>query len=401
MKRPITYVSALALGLSLSGAAVQSAAAGPIGETIEEARQNVSVALSWGDLTLEDYNAPEVTYDGPPIEMVMTHHAPEPSTLIKNSMEPGAKVLEKMSNGKIKVTRRFGGVVHGAAEGMEATRTGLSHYAPCFSNYHARDFKLISGLSLPGLFPSAHHAVATVEDLYAELLKDEFERLGSYVAKYSMTSAYHLLTKVEVRTPDQAQGMKIRSSGGLHGDALQALGMNPVSMPISDVYPGFQRGVLDGVSLTDSATVAFKIHELAEFRTAANINRIAVEYCVSPRFFDELPADLQRVFNAWARQHAQYEAQIFYELGDMEALAAYEKVGVTLIDPTPEEQAKWDGMLANLKDEWLAKADADGIPATETYAKISAHAAELKDMSANDLMRRAINDPVMTIYTFK
>src|SRR3546814_20463254 len=61
--------------------------------------------------------------------------------------------------------------------------------------------------------------------------------------------------------------------------------------------------------LTDSAAVAFMIHELAEFRTAANINRIAVEYCVSPQFFDGLPGDLQHVFNAWARQHAQYEVQ--------------------------------------------------------------------------------------------
>src|SRR3546814_16304566 len=92
--------------------------------------------------------------------------------------------------------------------------------------------------------------------------------------------------------------------------------MTPTSMPISDVYPSFQRGVLDGGSLTDSAAVAFKIHELADFRTAANINRIAVEYCVSPQFFDGLPGDLQHVFNAWARQHAPYEVQTFYELGD-------------------------------------------------------------------------------------
>src|SRR3546814_11789305 len=88
-----------------------------------------------------------------------------------------------------------------------------------------------------------------------------------------MTSSYQLLTKTEIRTPDQAQGMKIRSSGGLHGAALQALGMTPTSMPISAVYPRFQRGVLDGVSLTDSAAVAFKIHELAEFRPRANLNR--------------------------------------------------------------------------------------------------------------------------------
>src|SRR3546814_18037017 len=101
--------------------------------------------------------------------------------------------------------------------------------------------------------------------------------------------------------------------------------------------------------LTDSAAVAFMIHELAEFRTAANINRIAVEYCVSPQFFDGLPGDLQHVFNAWARQHAQYEVQTFYELGDMEAVEAFKAAGVELIQPTPEEQAKWDVMLDDLK----------------------------------------------------
>src|SRR3546814_9458722 len=154
MKSLMHHVSAIALGVCLGGTlAAQTAQAGTIGDTLDEAKKNVSIALEWGALTLDDYNAPEVTYDGPPIEMVLTNHAPAASTLIKVSMEQGAKVLETMANGKIKVVRRFGGVVHGAAEGLAATRTGLSDYAPCFSNSHPHGFQLTSGLPLPGMFP--------------------------------------------------------------------------------------------------------------------------------------------------------------------------------------------------------------------------------------------------------
>jgi TRAP-type C4-dicarboxylate transport system substrate-binding protein len=333
--------------------------------------------------------------------MVLTHHVPAVAGVVKNVFKPAMRRLEKMSNGKIKVTENWGGTVHSAREGSEATRSGLSDYAPCFSAYSAKDFTLVHAHTLPGLFPTADVAVIATEELYPKWFRSEFERIGNSVSRMGAGSGYHIFSNKPVRTLQDAKGLKIRAAGGLHAKANEALGFVPITMPAAEMYPAMQRGLIDAVSLNDAAGAIFKAHELAKYRTHNNMTRLMLEYCVGPKWFADLPGDLQRVYNSWSRQHGQVEAQFFYELGGILAQEKFKKAGMQFIELTDDETARWEASLAAMAEEWIAGQEAAGRPARQLVGELQAASKKYAAMTANQRLQETIDNPIMGMYSFK
>ena len=397
MKRYLLTSSSLVLLASLTFFQAQSAGA----DELADAQQRYSLSQAWVDGTIASYGDNKVTYDGPPIEMVFTHHIPAVAGIVKKVFKPALRRLEVMSNGKIKVTENWGGSVHSARGGSEATRSGLSDYAPCFSAYSAKDFTMVHAHTLPGLFPSADVAVMAAEELYPKWFKGEFERIGNSVSRMSAGSGYHVFSNKPVRTLQDAKGLKIRAGGGLHAKANEALGFVPISMPAAEMYPAMQRGLIDAVSLSDAAGAIFKAQELAKFRTENNMTRLFLEYCVGPKWFADLPGDLQRVFNSWSRQHGQVEAQLFYELGGIAAREKFKKAGMQFINLTDAETARWEASLASMAEEWVASQEAAGRPARQLVGELKAASKKYSAMTPNQRLQLTIDNPVMGMYDFK
>ncbi|MGY8959646.1 MAG: hypothetical protein ACKVKG_08990, partial [Alphaproteobacteria bacterium] len=161
------FLSAAIVAIGLAGA---SAHAGEVGKTEAEVMKNLSLAQEWMSGDLKSYGSAKVTYTGPVITMTSSHHVPKVSGLAKVSIK-AFRVLEKMSDGKIKVNDTWSKTIHGARDGRKAVRTGLSDYAPCFPAYNARDYDLLHGLGLPFLFNNTHEATAISEALYVKYLK--------------------------------------------------------------------------------------------------------------------------------------------------------------------------------------------------------------------------------------
>ena len=232
MRKILLATTSLAVGFVL---AVGTAAAGPIGSTVEESKAKNQVILDWLEGKLDNYGNNKVTYDGPVIEFRSTSHIPAVSSLAKLQIK-GFDQLESMSNGKIKVSTTWSQTVHGVKEGRKAVRTGLSDQAPCFSLYTARDYNATGGLGLPFLFNNSHEAVATAEHIYPKYLKDEFERFQVKLMRSAHTGPYHLYNNKPVRTLEDIKGMKVRAGGGTHAQIIGALGATQVSMPGASAY---------------------------------------------------------------------------------------------------------------------------------------------------------------------
>ena len=89
----------------LAGAALTfgTAHAGTMSSDVAEAKKQSQVVLDWLDGTLDNYGNNKVAYGGPVIHMRTTSHFPEVTGLAKLEIQ-GWKNLERMSNGKIKVS---------------------------------------------------------------------------------------------------------------------------------------------------------------------------------------------------------------------------------------------------------------------------------------------------------
>jgi TRAP-type C4-dicarboxylate transport system substrate-binding protein len=397
MRKTLLATTSLAMGMVL---AIGTAAAGPVGNTVEEAKENAKVVLDWLEGEAPSYGTNNVSYDGPVIEFRSTSHIPAVSGLAKLQIK-GFNNLEKMSGGKIKVSTTWSQSVHGVREGRKAVRTGLSDQAPCFSLYTARDYNVVGGLGLPFLFNNSHEAVATAEHLYPKYLKDEFERFKVKIMREAHTGPYHLYNNKPVRTLADVQGMKVRAGGGTHAQIIGALGATQVSMPGASAYTAVQRGTLDAIHFNDAAALIFKLHEVSKFRTENGFNVLTIEYCMSGDWFDDLPADLQVVVNNWGRQMAIAEAVAFYDYGGLVNTKKMEAQGLESIDMGAAELDKWKAAVAGVEAAWVADAEKKGVPAKAMMADIRTNAAKFAGMSANEIMNQAIHNPVQGMYDMK
>lgn len=398
MRNLLVMTSGLLAGTAI---ALGSAYAGEMSSNVEEAKAQSQVVLDWLEGTLDNYGNNNVTYDGPPIEFRSSSHVPEVSGLAKLQKQ-GWSNLEKMSNGKIKVTTTWSQTVHAANEGRKAVRTGLSDTAPCFSLYTARDYTMVHGLGLPFLFTNSHEATATAEHLYPKYLKEEFERFQVLTMREAHTSPYNLYNNKPVRTLEDVQGMKIRAGGGMHARIIQTLGAVQVNMPAPDIYTAMQRGTLDAIHFNDAAAETFRLNEVSKYLTNNGFNVLTVEYCLSRTFFEDLPADLQVVLNNWGRQMAIAEAVGFYDYGGIVAVDSMNrKTGLETITMPKEELERWRAKLASLEAEWIAETAKKGLPAAEFIADVKKTAAKFHAMTPNEVMLDAINNPVQGMYDMK
>ena len=394
MSRHMILSAAVAMG-ALLGANAQ---AGEVGTTEAEVMKNLSLAQDWMSGDIKSYGSAKVTYTGPVITMTSSHHVPKVSGLAKVSIK-AFRVLEKMSNGKIKVNDTWSKTIHGARDGRKAVRTGVSDYAPCFPAYNARDYDLLHGLGLPFLFNNTHEATAISEELYPKYLKKRFERFkGVKLARASQTAAYHLYTKKPVRTLEEVKGLKVRAGGGPHAKIIAALGAVPVSMPAADAYTAMQRGTLDAYHINDAVAPIFKVHEVTDFRTVNGFNYFPVFYCTSGAFYDKLPADLKVVYNNWSRQFAQIEAQGFYEIEAAKAIKKMVSSGaLKLINLPDAEMARWRAAVEPVKADWIAEMEKKGLPAKAFMADIARLSKKYAAMTPNEIMQAAIDSPIQGI----
>ncbi len=353
-------------------------------------------AADWvnGRLKDSDYNMPEITYKGDPITLRWSHHVPAVSGMAKSVYIPGFRLLEKLSKNKIKVVERWGRTVHPANAGFEATRSGLTDMTACYAFYNPTTFDLMHVMSLPGIVPSSPAGTRITAEAYDEFFRSEMERTGVLMGFVYTTTPYVLHSKDVLDTLDSLQGKKVRTGGGVHAAVWKALGTVPTTMPAPRIYTAFQRGLLDAVAFPDSVSILFRINELQKSHTYINLSRINQEHCISRKWFEALPADLQQVVSRWAQGFAQAISQEFYVLAGVKARNKFREAGINMVQLSPAETKKWQAAAQPVIDEWVKTNEAKGLAAKKLLEFIAERAQQYGQMTPEQIMRLTIQKPV-------
>lgn len=363
---------------------------------VDVLKKVTSVAQQWANGTLSNYHAPKVTYSGKPITLRTSLHTPAVAYTSK-VWKMQFDILEKMSNGKIKPEYSWGGTVHNVSKGFEAVRDGLTDATPCWSFYKATSFPMMQSLFLPGISPNAAVHALLAEKLYNKYFRQEYERQGVYLGRIRATTVYLLFTKTPISTLDQLKGLKVRSGGGIHAAVWRALGASPISMSSHDMYSAFQRGVVDAVSLSDSAAEVFKIDELSKARTYANLSRVVLEMCLSKQWVDALPADLRAVLEVWGRAASQADTQLAFMLHGAEARVKFHKMGMKFVDLSDAQEDLWQKKASVVIDNFIKTNEAKGLPARALVNDMRKIAAQYKDKTPNEIFMEVLEHPVTGI----
>jgi TRAP-type C4-dicarboxylate transport system substrate-binding protein len=104
------------------------------------------------------------------------------------------------------------------------------------------------------------------------------------------------VTRNRVQTLSDLRGLKIRVlAGRLQSAQVRSLGAVPVPMPLAEVYPALQQGLLDGVMSNTNVMLGLHLYDAAKYLLETNHALIAAIAVISKTWFDRLPPDLQQI----------------------------------------------------------------------------------------------------------
>ena len=227
--------------------------------------------------------------------------------------------------------------------------------------------------SIPTLFKDMKNAADTLADpaLNREILSMAESKglvgVGVYVA-----SAADYLAKTPLRTINDFKGKKFRiNATAAERERMRLLGAAAIPMPLTEVLPGLERGVVDGTQSTISVFVNFKFYDIAKVLTQTDDTVICPIMFFSKVWLDRLPPDLRKIVLDEAKKlqpRVQQEAFTSTEV----ARNRWKAAGGEIIKLSPSDQAKLIALLKTVGDT-VTKSD----PSLNAfYKKVQAAAAK-------------------------
>ena len=330
-----------------------------------------------------------------PITLRYTAHIPSSHGLYTRAFLPFAEIVEREMEGRLRLEAFTDRLLHGPIDGFKAAVTGITDYTHAYGTYQPGSFKLLHATQLPFLFPTPQVASLVFEELYPRFFKAEYEHMGVYLAHVDCTSPYNIISKTPVRRLEDLRGLKIRVTGGLTADIYRELGAVPVSIAAAEIYPAFQRGILDAVSLSLADMVAYRLQEIGRFYTVGDINVVLLHYCLNQRTFDALPGDLREQFYRLLRVRSQIAVQNYYSGPDYErAFATLVDSGVDVLELDEAELGRWRDRVTPLKERYITRHEAEGLPAGELVERMEALSAAYASLTNEQINTRIRETPV-------
>ncbi len=303
--------------------------------------------------------APEVT--------LRLHHFLGPKSPAQTRMlEPWAQRIEKASNGRIKIeifpSMSLGGK---PPELIRQVRDGVVDIVWFVNGYASGLFPRSEVFELP--FIHTNDPVATnlaMADLYADSLADDYKGVKPLFLHVHAGQAIHTVD-TPVHKPEDLAGKKIRIPSRTGAWVIEALGANPVGMPVPELPQALSKKVVDGALIPWEIIPALKLQDLEKYQIEG-INRTrfgTTTFQVSMNMdkWNKLPDDLKKVFMDQSGPEWLKEVGKLWRDNDEAGIAIAQKAGNTHITLTQAETEAFKAKLEPVVDRWVKDVSAHGI----------------------------------------
>lgn len=155
----------------------------------------------------------------------------------------------------------------GAGENIDQVSSGAVMGTWVGIAYLSRIVAEFEALSLPFAFDNREDAFRVIDGKVGDMLNEKLAEKGFTALGY-MELGFRNVTNNErpIKEPEDFKGLKIRlQPNQTHLDTFRALGANPVSMGIKEVYSGLQQGVIDGQENPYSVIATRRLDEVQKY----------------------------------------------------------------------------------------------------------------------------------------
>lgn len=278
--------------------------------------------------------------------------------------DPMLKELEARSRGRISTTPYYGGALGAGEEHYDIVADGLSDMGYFTASWTPGRFPLSDVLSMPVFVGGKDVAVDIGNAMYEHVLHREYPDV-KVLNLNGCVQSYFWTTK-PVRTLEDVKGLRMRSPGGLQTYMIEALGAEPVFMPLGDVYLSMETGVIDGIVTCPQLFYAFNLQEVADHAVVASFGCVAEGVIMNQDSWEKMPEDLKIVIEEVTANPFKLTSGLSVEAIDdiMKKLA---DAGVEFYELPPEEADRWNTLFTEkVVKKWVEQMEAKGLPGKET-----------------------------------
>lgn len=299
------------------------------------------------------------------------HHLLGPKSPAHTKMLlPWAQGIEKASNGRVKIdiypAMSLGGK---PPELIRQVQDGVVDIVWTVNGYTAGLFPRSEVFELP--FIHTNNIVATnlaIREMFNKYLAPEYQSVHVLFNHVHGGQAIHMVDE-EVRTPAGLAGKKMRIPTRTGAWIIEALGANPVGMPVPALPQALSKKVVDGAFIPWEIIPPLKLQELTKYQIEGHnktrFGNTVFQVSMNKDTWNSLPKDLQKVFSDASNEDWVREVGKIWTDADTDGIGVAVKAGNTHIQLTEAETEAFRVAMEPVIDRWIVDVQKRGINGAE------------------------------------
>ena len=292
-----------------------------------------------------------------------------------NEMQAGAKLIKERTAGRVKLKFYPGGVMGNDQSVHRKIKIGQLHGGAFTPGGLAQVNTSIQALGLPMMFKS-YDEIDYVRRRMDPVIKQEMESSGFVLLGISEGGFVRILSKRPMQDLESIRDSKVWvPEGDRIGQIIfEALGITPVSLPISDVFTGLQTGLIETVAVNPTAAIAFQWHTSTSYMTEFPITYLIGVIAIQKKAFDQLNAADQGIVR-------EEIGKVFSRLDALNrsdnraAKEALKNQGISFVTPNPGEIERWKSISDNAIDQMVEA----GVISEQIVGQVRGHLQSFHD----------------------
>lgn len=274
------------------------------------------------------------------------------------------KELVKASNGRLKPLLFHSAQLYKDTHAVRGLNLGTVEMA-VVGNYLLDGFDINTTLThLPMFFGQPQEITMKLIDgeigkqVRAKLEKKMKVKVIGRVFEMGFDNCYTLDKKItEI---EDFKGLRMRHAGGaVSTRRFKALGAQGVVIAYADVAMALSRGTVDGLATTTKSVESAKLHDSGLKYGLECRNHVSYYYpLVNIKFWESLPADLQKIFMEVWEATVPKEREIARDQ-QLKAKEFLESKGMEFYEPSVEKLTKWREHIIYIQDDLVKDLEYD------------------------------------------
>ena len=291
--------------------------------------------------------------------------APDGSLWMKE-MRAAGDAIGKSTEGRVAIKFYPGGVMGNDAVVLRKIRLGQLQGGAFTGSELTLVYKDAQVYSLPFLFRDYAQVDAVRAKVDATLVEG-FKQNGFQIVGISGVGFAYLMGTRPIVTRDDLKAAKvwIPQNDRIAEATFKAGGVEPIPLPLGDVFTALQTGLVDTVGNTTAGAIALQWHTKVRHLFDLPLTYVVGYVAVDQKAFDKLSeADRANVIASFGDAAKRIDAG--NRKADADARAVLEKQGVAAVVPPAEDVAYWTGIGAQVTQQLVD----EGALSAETLAAV-------------------------------